>query len=163
VTYWRLAGLALSGDGRHLAIVASSEDRMRISLLQMGEDTATGRWAVLSSREIEIHVPDAVPVAQVERISAVQISNLQLSPTGQHLAFEVHAKTYDFLVIDGEQGPHHERVKDLLDKSFIWFAVRDCHFETEDSVTCVVAKADGLYRVTQTAPSTSPWPVPAKH
>lgn len=149
VKSWWLQGLALSGDGRHLAIVASSEDRVGISLVQMGEDAASGRWAPLGRREIEIPVP--------EKRGGELISNLLLSPSGQHFAFEVHAKKYVFLVVDGEEGPHYERfVKDQGDE-------RGCFFETEDSVACLAAKADGLYRVTQTAPSTSPWPVLAGH
>ncbi len=158
VMAWGLEDIALSGDGRHLAILASSKDRVGISLLQMGEDTTTGRWTVLVNREIEIPV--------LGGLSDVPISNLLLSPSGQHVAFEVHTKKYDFVVVDGEEGRHYESsftlqrrvgfVEDVMEK-------RGCHFEAEDSVTCIVAKADGLYRITQTAPSTGPWPVPAKH
>lgn len=149
VMSWGLQDLALSGDGRHLAIVASSEDRVGISLVQMGEDAASGRWAPHGTREIEIPLP--------QKRGGELISNLLLSPSGRHFAFEVHAKKYVFLVVDGEEGPHYERfVKDQGDE-------RGCFFETEDSVACVAAKADGLYRVTQTAPSTSPWPVLADH
>jgi hypothetical protein len=152
VTRWRLEGLALSGDGRHLAVVASSKDRVGISLVQMGEDPATGRWVALGRREIELPASDLL-----------QVSNLLLSPAGQHLAFHVSAKKYDSLVVDGEEGPHYENVKDLATRRVFLGLQRDCFFETEDSVTCVAAKANGMYRVTQTAPSTSPWPAPAKH
>jgi hypothetical protein len=152
----RLHGLVLSGDGRRLAIVASSKDRVGMSLAHMGEDTATGHWTVLAKREIEI---------PINAKGEVLISNLLLSPSGEHVAFEVHTKGDDFVVVDGEEGRHYESSSNLQrGAGFVEDgAKRGCHFEGEESVTCIVAKEGGLYRVTQTAPSTSPWPVPAKH
>lgn len=145
-----LDGFRLSGDGRHLVALMLDKDRVVVSLFLMGEDPATGHWAAVANREVEIPVPGGG--------GDLYAGSLILSPSGQHFAFKVlKSKKYEFLVLDGEEGPQYEK----LAKHEV--VMKNCFFETEDSVTCLAAKADGLYRVTQTAPSTSPWPVLADH